>query len=192
VQVPEILQGKALAEEEWAVRAVWDRAVFVSVPAAATVLIINRVYHAMKRSVQNAGYKWSGKKVKEAFIMKICISSSGTDLDSNVDARFGRCPYFIIYDMDNDKFEFLENESRNAMGGAGIQAAQFVVNTGASAIISGAIGPNSFKVFNAANTNIYSGVTGTIREVINKLKNGKLVLTQTPDVQSHFGMGNNS
>ena len=88
--------------------------------------------------------------------MKICISSSGTDLGSNVDPRFGRCPYFIVYDTDTDKFEYLENESRNAMGGAGIQAAQFVVNKGISTVISGAIGPNSFKVFNTANINIYS------------------------------------
>jgi len=124
--------------------------------------------------------------------MKICISSSGTDLDSNVDPRFGRCPYFIIYDTDIDKFEYFENESRNAMGGAGIQAAQFVVNKGISTVISGAIGPNSFKVFNAANINIYSGVTGTVREAIDKLKNGKLVLTPAPDVQSHSGMGRNS
>ena len=138
------------------------------------------------------GYKWLEKKVKEVIIMKICISSSGTDLDSNVDPRFGRCPYFIIFDTDNDRFEYFENESRNAMGGAGIQAAQFVVNKGISTIISGAIGPNSFRVFNAANINIYSGVTGTVRETIDKLKNGKLVLTPTPDVQSHYGMGRNS
>ena len=124
--------------------------------------------------------------------MKICISSSGTDLGSNVDPRFGRCPYFIVYDTDTDKFEYLENESRNAMGGAGIQAAQFVVNKGISTVISGAIGPNSFKVFNTANINIYSGVTGTIREAIDKLKNEKLVLTSIPDVQSHHGMGRNS
>ena len=124
--------------------------------------------------------------------MKICISSSGTDLGSNVDPRFGRCPYFLIYDTDNDKFEFFENESRNAMGGAGIQAAQFVVNKGVSTIISGAIGPNSFRVFNAANINIYSGVAGTVRKAIDKLKNGKLVLTPVPDVQSHYGMGRSS
>jgi len=164
----------------------------VSVRVAVLAWSISRVYHVMKCSVQNVGYKWLEKKVKEVFIMKICISSSGTDLDSNVDPRFGRCPYFIVYDIDNYKFEYFENESRNAMGGAGIQAAQFVVNKGISTVISGAIGPNSFRVFNAANINIYSGVTGTVREAIDKLKNGKLVLTPIPDVQSHHGMGRNS
>ncbi len=123
--------------------------------------------------------------------MKICISSSGTDLDSNVDPRFGRCPYFIMYDSENDTFEYFENESRNAMGGAGIQAAQAVINRGANTVISGNIGPNAFKVLAAADINIYSGVSGTVREAIEKLKNGKLVLTLSPDVQSHFGTSGN-
>ncbi len=121
--------------------------------------------------------------------MKICISSSGTDLDSNVDPRFGRCPYFIMYNSENDTFEYFENESRNAMGGAGIQAAQSVINRGANTVISGNIGPNAFRVLAAANINIYSGVSGTVREAIEKLKNGKLVLTLSPDVQSHYGTG---
>ncbi len=119
--------------------------------------------------------------------MKICISSLGTNLDSSVDPRFGRCPYFIIYNTENDTFEYFENGSRNAMGGAGIQAAQFVVEKGADAVISGNIGPNSFRVLAAANIKIYSGVSGTVKEAIEKLKNGKLALTITPDVQSHYG-----
>jgi len=60
--------------------------------------------------------------------MKIAISSSGTSLDSNVDPRFGRCQYYIIYDTNTDSFEYVDNESRQAMGGAGIQASQFLVN----------------------------------------------------------------
>jgi predicted Fe-Mo cluster-binding NifX family protein len=123
--------------------------------------------------------------------MKICISSSGTDLDSNVDPRFGRCPYYIFYDSETEKFEYFENQSRNAMGGAGIQAAQFVVDNGAETVLSGAIGPNAFRVLNSAGINIYSGVGGTVKSAIEDLKNGKLVLTLKPDVQSHYGTGKN-
>ena len=123
--------------------------------------------------------------------MKICISASGTDLDSNVDPRFGRCPYFILYDSETDDFEHFENQSRNAMGGAGIQAAQFVVDSGASTVLSGAIGPNAFRVLNSAGINIYSGVGGTVRGAIENLKDGKLVLTLKPDVQTHYGTGKN-
>ena len=41
--------------------------------------------------------------------MKIGISSTGTSLESNVDMRFGRCPYFIIYDTESNDFEHIEN-----------------------------------------------------------------------------------
>jgi len=60
--------------------------------------------------------------------MKIVITSTGTSLDSNVDPRFGRCAYFILYDTDSDTFEAIENASRNAMGGAGIQSGQLITS----------------------------------------------------------------
>ncbi|MBN2073747.1 MAG: NifB/NifX family molybdenum-iron cluster-binding protein [Actinobacteria bacterium] len=123
--------------------------------------------------------------------MKVAISSSGTDLGSNVDPRFGRCPYFIIYDTSNDNFEVVNNQGRQAMGGAGIQAAQLVIDSKADAVISGNIGPNSYHVFSSASIKVYSGVSGTIEEAINKLKKGELKETSSPDVSSHFGTGPN-
>jgi len=124
--------------------------------------------------------------------MKVCISSTGTSLDSNVDPRFGRCAYFIIYDTSTDTFEYFANEGRDAMGGAGIQAAQKVVEKGADAVISGNIGPNSFKVLQSApnrQIKIYSGVSGTVRNAIAQLKNNELKPVTTSSVQSHYGMG---
>jgi len=34
--------------------------------------------------------------------MKICITTQGFDLKSLVVPRFGRCAYFIFYDLDTD------------------------------------------------------------------------------------------
>jgi len=121
--------------------------------------------------------------------MKIAISSSGTSLDSNVDPRFGRCQYYIIYDTNTDSFEYVDNESRQAMGGAGIQASQFLVNKNIEAVISGNIGPNSYRVLSAASIKIYSGVTGTVKDAVEKFKKDELKGTSAPDVQSHFGAG---
>ena len=121
--------------------------------------------------------------------MKVCISSTGTTLDSNVDPRFGRCAFFIIYDTGSDTFEYYENESRNAMGGAGIQAAQKALENKIDAVISGSIGPNAFRVLNSSTIKIYTGVSGSIRSVITQLKNNELNQAAAPNVQSHYGMG---
>ena len=132
------------------------------------------------------------KDFKKGKKMKLCITSTGTSLDSNVDPRFGRCPYFIIYDADSDTFESIENASREAMGGAGIQAGQLIASKNAGAVITGNFGPNAFRVLQAAKIKMYSGVSGTVREAIEKYKNGQLTETSAPDVQSHYGMGRNS
>ena len=91
--------------------------------------------------------------------MKICISSTGDNIDSSVDPRFGRCPFFLIYDDGTENYEFISNSSRNAMGGAGIQAAQEVISKGVEAVITGNIGPNSYRVFESAKIKIYTGVS---------------------------------
>ncbi len=121
--------------------------------------------------------------------MIVAISSSGTSLDSNVDQRFGRCPYFIFYNTDNDNFEFAENESRQAMGGAGIQTGQMIANKGAKAVITGNVGPNAFRVLASTNLKVYSGITGSIRDAVEKFKKGELKEISGPDVGSHFGSG---
>jgi len=121
--------------------------------------------------------------------MKIAVSSNGTGLESNVDSRFGRCPYFIFYDTDNDTFEHIDNQARQAIGGAGIQTGQLIVNRGAKAVITGNIGPNAFRVLSSASIKVYSGVSGKVNNAIQKLKTGQLTETSAPDVGSHFGMG---
>jgi len=35
--------------------------------------------------------------------LKIAISSTGNNLESDVDSRFGRCPYFLIINIENNK-----------------------------------------------------------------------------------------
>ena len=48
--------------------------------------------------------------------MKICLSSQGNTLDSQVDPRFGRCQYFIIVDTETLAFEAIKNQNIDAMG----------------------------------------------------------------------------
>jgi predicted Fe-Mo cluster-binding NifX family protein len=121
--------------------------------------------------------------------MEICVSASSDSLDANVDPRFGRCPYFVIIDSETMEFSGISNDSNNAAHGAGIQAAQTVVNMGAKVVISGNIGPNAFNVLSAAGIKLVTGVSGSIRDTVQKYKIGQLKETGNPTVSGHFGMG---
>jgi predicted Fe-Mo cluster-binding NifX family protein len=119
----------------------------------------------------------------------ICITSEGNTLDSKVDPRFGRCQNFIFFDTDTGKFEAQENVSSQFQGGAGIQSAQFVSSKGAGAVLTGNVGPNAFETLNKAGIEIYTNVSGTVKEAVEAYKSGKLKTTQGPSVGSKFGIG---
>jgi predicted Fe-Mo cluster-binding NifX family protein len=120
--------------------------------------------------------------------MKIGVTSTGNNLDADVDQRFGRCKYFIIIDAESMKFEALSNENSMASGGAGIQAAQTIANKGVKAVITGNVGPNAYQTLSAAGIKVYTGASGTVREIINKCKKGELKETEAPNVGSHSGI----
>ncbi len=120
--------------------------------------------------------------------MKIAISSQGEDLEALVDPRFGRCPYFIIYDTETKETEGLSNPALEAMGGAGIQAAQLIADRGAEVVITGNVGPNAFQTLNQANIRIFGGATGTVKDSLKKFENGELNELSNSSVPRHFGM----
>lgn len=121
--------------------------------------------------------------------MKIAITSTGSDLTSQVDPRFGRCPYFIIINPDTEESETVENPNVQAMGGAGIQSAQLIASKGAEVVLTGSCGPNAFQTLSAAGVKVITGVAGTVKEAVSRFKSGQLQPTQAPNVGSHFGMG---
>jgi predicted Fe-Mo cluster-binding NifX family protein len=120
--------------------------------------------------------------------MKVAISSSGKDLDSLIDPRFGRCPYFVIVESDNMSFEVFDNESIALGGGAGIQSAQFISSKGAKAVITGNCGPNAVQTLSAAGVELYLGNTGTVSEVLEKYKSGSMTPTNKANVSDHSGL----
>ena len=65
--------------------------------------------------------------------MKICITAMGDNLDSEIDARFGRCNFFIVIDTDTMEYEAVKNINANSGGGAGIQSGQLVNEKGINA-----------------------------------------------------------
>ena len=109
--------------------------------------------------------------------MKIAISSTGKDLESEVDIRFGRCPYFLIAEIENKEIKnvkVIENTASAQMGGAGISAAEIVANEKVKAIITTNLGPRAFSVFRQLEIEIYQG-QGKIKDVIQQFIDGKLI-----------------
>jgi len=121
--------------------------------------------------------------------MKIAVSSSGKNLDAQIDPRFGRCSYFLIIDTDDMSYEAFGNENAALGGGAGIQSAQFVASKGVGALITGNCGPNAVQALTAAGIKIYVGQTGTVREAGEAYKDGILTPTTEANAPSHAGMG---
>ncbi|MFH1932475.1 MAG: NifB/NifX family molybdenum-iron cluster-binding protein [Pseudomonadota bacterium] len=123
--------------------------------------------------------------------MKVAVSSSGRDLDAQIDPRFGRCAYFIIVETDDMSFEVFDNENIALGGGAGIQSGQFVASKGAKTIITGNAGPNAVRTLSAAGVEVIVGQEGTVRKAIEDFKKRKLKSTTEANVADHYGMGNN-
>ena len=121
--------------------------------------------------------------------MRIAISSTGKNLESQTDPRFGRCKYFVVVDTETEKFEVLPNENADRMGGAGIKAAQLVADLELHSVLTGNIGPNAFEVLNTAGIQVMTGVTGTIADAIETYKQGQLERAKAHTVESHSGMG---
>ena len=112
--------------------------------------------------------------------MKIGLPSEGETINNYFAANFGRCPFFIIFDtLTNKIITAYPNNAQNAAGGAGIQAAQSLINDQVDTVIVPQIGPNAWNVLKNANIKIYTGIPGTVQENINAILSGKLEETRT-------------
>jgi len=117
--------------------------------------------------------------------MKIVITSTGTDLDSTFSPTFGRCPVFIFLEEEADGMEAIRNPASDAHGGAGIQAAQFVIDQGVEAVVTGRVGPNAMDVLKAAGIPIYIFQGDTPRHALEAFRSG--TLQQQTGVQGRMG-----
>lgn len=120
--------------------------------------------------------------------MRVIISSTGKDLKSEVDSRFGRCPYYLVVDIEANQIkniEAMENKVAMQGHGAGFAAAQYVGNLEPDCVITGNIGPNASNALQQLGIKVYTA-SGIIKDVISKLLDGKLAkISQT--VPGHFG-----
>jgi len=121
--------------------------------------------------------------------MKIAVSATTPDVEAQLDPRLGRAANFVLVDSETGEWEAYPNAAVGASGGAGVQAAQFVVDHGAQVIVSGDFGPHAFTALSAAGIKMFVARAGTVRELVNRFKSGELREVTAAARRSGYGLG---
>ncbi len=108
--------------------------------------------------------------------MIIVLSSKNSTLDGQVDPRFGRCPFLIKMDTETKDWEAFSNPGSGQSGGAGVAAAQFVIDQKAQTVLSGDFGPHASRALKAAGVAmaLYQETALTVSQAIEQFEQGLL------------------
>ncbi|HHU07570.1 MAG TPA: dinitrogenase iron-molybdenum cofactor biosynthesis protein [Clostridiaceae bacterium] len=114
--------------------------------------------------------------------MKIAMPVNGineTNLaDINTNKSFGRAPYFLIYDIESQEATFLQNSAADNPSGAGIKAAQIIVDQRITALLTPRCGENAANILHTAGITLYQTIDASAEENINAFILGNLLLLE--------------
>ncbi len=94
--------------------------------------------------------------------MKIAFTSTGKDMESKIDSRFGRTEFILVLDDDTKSLEVIDNSDvANDAHGAGPKTAQKLFELGTDVLITGnGPGGNAMSIIKKGRTDIYIGAGG--------------------------------
>lgn len=72
--------------------------------------------------------------------MKIAVAASSKTAKASVSNMAAKCPYYLIFNNKGELIEVIDNPYRDASGGAGPSAANFLVQRGIDIIVAGSFG----------------------------------------------------
>jgi predicted Fe-Mo cluster-binding NifX family protein len=121
--------------------------------------------------------------------MKIALTSRGPTLDDEVEDHFGRGAYFLIVDLNTIEVEAIRNPYLALSDGIGTKSAQLVAAKGVPVVLTGNCGPNAIKIFDSAGITVMTGISGKVRHVLKRFKEGTLSYATGASVQNHFAVG---
>lgn len=110
--------------------------------------------------------------------MKIAMPVDDKFMETSVCISFGRTPYFLIFDTETKESVFLDNTAVASQGGAGIKAAQTIVDNKVVALLTPRCGENAADVLKAADIKIYKTTGTSAIDNINAFVDGKLSLLE--------------
>lgn len=114
---------------------------------------------------------------------KIAVSAEGPTLANRVDPRFGRAAGFVVVDVANMAVTYVDNGGSQALAhGAGLQAAEAVVRSGATVLLTGTVGPKAYQALSAAGIRIGQSLEGlTVGEAVARFKAGHVAFATSPN-----------
>ena len=133
----------------------------------------------------------SAKVLKDNFgkddNMKIAIPVGDKTGGEDVAESFGRAAYFLIYDTKTKKELILKNDALTQQGGAGVKAAQIIVDSQVQALLTVRCGQNAADVLEGAGIKVYKTLIGSVKDNIAAFSEGKLSLLDDihPSLHNH-------
>ena len=106
--------------------------------------------------------------------MKIAIAADGANLEAKIGQKLGTSQYLVIVDLDSGAFEAVPNPGASGQHGAGIQAIVLAISKDVKAVLAGYCSPTTYNQLRANGIEVLTGLSGTVGEVIEKYKMGKL------------------
>lgn len=110
--------------------------------------------------------------------MKIAMPVNESGRQATVSASFGRAPFFLIYDLETKESNFVENSARENPGGAGIKAAQIIVDHEVSVVLTPRCGENAAQVLASSGIKLHKTSSNSVENSIESFVQGKLPLLQ--------------
>ncbi len=107
--------------------------------------------------------------------MRVGIPVEEKKEDAKISSRFGRSPYFAIFDDEKNSVEFCDNPNISSDAhGKGPKTVQLLLDNKVDVIIAKELGTNAKATVEAAGIKVYKAIDGTAKENFEKYKNNEL------------------
>jgi predicted Fe-Mo cluster-binding NifX family protein len=108
--------------------------------------------------------------------MRVAISADDSSgLDSVVSPHFGRCPYYILVDLDGHQVQQVSAVENPYYGHHQPgQVPSFIERQGANVMLAGGMGRRAIALFQQGGIEPVTGATGTVRHALEQYLGGAL------------------
>lgn len=120
--------------------------------------------------------------------MKIAVCAQSNNNEANVDSRFGRAAFFAVFDDSTNQWDFIENrQNMQAAQGAGIQAAQTIIDAEIDVLLACNVGPKAMSALSANGIAVFlADAQQTLQEALDAYRGDKLPQIDQANVEGHW------